>query len=426
MRTIYITLFFIVNLFSVCLYAADDAARHTEQGHTYLDAGQYNEAIESYTLALQASTDNDQADDPEVLSGLGDCYKAQEQYANAIKYYAEAVQASPHDGLLSGKLGDAYIASGNVLSGTACFESAVTKLKEQVAADPTDICLLTNLGCYSQKIGAFDDAIKSLKQALSLTKDNNDKAYIQYEIGRSYQGKKEYDQAIISLAKAAQLSDVPFIKEALTECINASASIESTDTSKKVELPIPDAKSIDAPKQAKPSLSNKGVQQNLFSRVYSWLWPTPKKSDDSAQQDEQSPAQTEKPVQEQPHNPAPPSPLVPQTPTTAPPTTPAIAIDSTVPVQALKAVSALQTALVMAAGTAITLTTLIAAIRYHLLLRAQRQKLIARTIPTDGAKFASYSKKRALFAATTAALALATLGAATLLHRQSQNAAAAA
>jgi len=172
-----------------------DAAvnKHVNAGLDLQQRKMYDQAIGEYKQALQADPQNDQ-----VWVNLGTVYQAKEDFANAIQCYQQAQKINPKNAA----------AAQGIQTATAGQQDAIVKNSSEAGAN-----------LFKQ--GQYDAAIQKYMQVLQITP--NDPS-THFDLGATYQAKKDFDNAIAEYQKAIQLdSKNASYQKALEGALDAKA-----------------------------------------------------------------------------------------------------------------------------------------------------------------------------------------------------------
>lgn len=162
-----------------------------KRGLAWYNLGNYKKAIENYSSAVKLN--------PQLFlaqKGLGDAYLALAEYNNAAGSYENflqtigSVKTTVNPNLVAevyNALGKAYFAQNNYEKALAAFKNAVKKNSSLTDA-------LFNRGLALYKTGELGDAIDDMGKAISA--ENNHYLW-NYDLGRAYQAKKEFQHAAV-------------------------------------------------------------------------------------------------------------------------------------------------------------------------------------------------------------------------------------
>jgi len=163
---------------------------------------------------------------------LGNSLYAQKQYDAAIEEYKKALEADPNNADVLVNIGSAYQAKGDLQNAATAYQGALNKNKGNTAAQEglktvSDMIQDKMLSDTSKeadalfKQGRYDDAIARYKQLVQL---NPQDAGSHFDLGASYQAKKDYDLALSEYRMAISLdSKNTQYKKALQDCLDAQA-----------------------------------------------------------------------------------------------------------------------------------------------------------------------------------------------------------
>jgi tetratricopeptide (TPR) repeat protein len=160
-------------------------------GATYAVLGQSDEAIASYTRALQSWPDFAEAHSNlgDALLGLGKTEEAAASYKKAIHLKPELVVAHTNLGAVLLELGDP--------------EAAVSSLAKALEIEPDLAEAHNNLGMALNALGRPEEAISSLTTALKI---NPDFAEAHSSLGATFKSLGQPDEAIASYSRALKIN----------------------------------------------------------------------------------------------------------------------------------------------------------------------------------------------------------------------------
>lgn len=162
-----------------------------KRGLAWYNLNNYKTAIENYNGAVKLNPQHFLAQ-----KGLGDAYLALAEYNNASSNYENFLQTAnsmktPVSATIIAEgyngLGKSYFAANNYEKALAAFKNAVKK-------NPSFPEALYNRGLAFYKTGALADAIADMAKAASI--ENNHYQW-QYNLGRAYQDKKDFQNAAV-------------------------------------------------------------------------------------------------------------------------------------------------------------------------------------------------------------------------------------
>ena len=155
------------------------AMSHAALGATFLELNQFDRALQEYKAAFELDpTGND------IHSRLGEVYFELQQYDKAIEYLEKADEA---DAFAVIRLADAYWNKGDPNKSIAILFEATKRFD----ATPE---VYDYLGYYLFETEQYEEAIKILEQALSLSKDFNEKTLI--NLGNAHYELGYFDEAL--------------------------------------------------------------------------------------------------------------------------------------------------------------------------------------------------------------------------------------
>src|SRR5262249_44705327 len=163
---------------------------------------------------------------------LGNSLYGQKQYDAAIDEYKKALEADPNNADVLVNIGSAYQAKGDLQNALTAYQAALTKNPNQTAAqegkknvqDAIQDKMLSDTSKAADdlfKAGRYDEAIAKYKQLVQL---NPNDAGSHFDLGASYQAKKDYDLAVTEYRMAISLDQKNAqYKKALADCFDAQA-----------------------------------------------------------------------------------------------------------------------------------------------------------------------------------------------------------
>ena len=131
------------------------AAAHLGLGNVYRDQGQYEEALTAYEQARSLAREDTLA--ATIHANLADIYNTAGRLEKALTAYREAVRLRPDDALSYGSLAGLYRKLGRQQG----FENAVAQARELMAAESE-----YNRACLEAIAGEAERAVELLQVAL--------------------------------------------------------------------------------------------------------------------------------------------------------------------------------------------------------------------------------------------------------------------
>jgi tetratricopeptide (TPR) repeat protein len=167
-----------------------EAVRETfNQGVTFYNAGEYEEAVKAFEVVLEA--DDEQ---PAVWANVGACYLRMQQYDKSLKAYEEAIALESDNSSHFQNLGSVYAAMGDSEKAREYYERAASMSTE---LSPTDAAVnYYNMGVTYINGGQTQEAAEALKKAIELD-PNHGEAH--YQLGITLLGLNEMDGALEEL-----------------------------------------------------------------------------------------------------------------------------------------------------------------------------------------------------------------------------------
>ncbi len=164
----------------------DDGA-YTSRGHAYFQLGQFSQALADYNQAVRLASDS-----AEAYVNRGDAYRSLSQWPQAAEDYRRAIR-------LDEKSGRAYQSAGWLMATCPDAryrnpEMAIQAAERAVQLEGRqDHRILDTLAAAYANAGRFDDAQKTLEEALPLATSDAESALLQQRL-KLYATKQPYRQ----------------------------------------------------------------------------------------------------------------------------------------------------------------------------------------------------------------------------------------
>ena len=168
----------------------EDSVQHYNRGVSHAELGEYQQAIDDYTLAITI-----EPGDSKIHYARGSAYAELGKYQPAIDDYTLAITIEPGDPTLHYARGFAYDELGE-------YQRAIDDYDQSIAINPVQAGSYINRGFAYDKLGNYQQAIADYNQAIILD-PSNDAAYINR--GAAYSMLQEYQQAIDNYDQAISL-----------------------------------------------------------------------------------------------------------------------------------------------------------------------------------------------------------------------------
>ena len=182
----------------------DYAEAYSNRGIAYFEKGEHDRAIEDYNKAIERNPDY-----AEAYTNRGNAYYRKGEYDRAIEDHNRTIERKPN-------LAEAYNNRGSVYGSKGEYARAVEDFNKAIELKPNYAKAYNNRGnAYSAK-GEHDQAIDDYTRAIELKSDYGD-AYSNR--GDAYSAKGEHDRAIQDFNKAIELN--PKLAEAYNNRGNA-------------------------------------------------------------------------------------------------------------------------------------------------------------------------------------------------------------
>jgi tetratricopeptide (TPR) repeat protein len=153
-------------------------------GTVYRDQGKYPEAVDAFRKMVALGDDNTVRGYQQII----DTYREAKQWQQATAAAKEAVQKMPNDRGLqmvyAGQLAD----SGQP-------DKALTEVRSMLKGTPEDREVYITLAQMNTRLRRWDDAQAALDKAESLSTKAEDKEYVYFLRGSSFERQKKYEQA---------------------------------------------------------------------------------------------------------------------------------------------------------------------------------------------------------------------------------------
>ena len=153
-------------------------------GTVYRDEGKYPEAVDTFRKMIALGDDNTVRGYQQVI----DTYREAKQWQQATAAAKEAVQKMPNDRGLqmvyAGQLAD----SGQP-------DKALAEVRSMLKGTPEDREVYITLAQMNTRLRRWDDAQAALDKAESLSTKPEDKEYVYFLRGSSFERQKKYEQA---------------------------------------------------------------------------------------------------------------------------------------------------------------------------------------------------------------------------------------
>src|SRR6202165_3516941 len=153
-------------------------------GRIYRDQSNHSAAVETFRKMLTLGDESSESGYQEII----DTYREAKQWPQATAAAKEAVQKLPDDRDLRMVL-DAQLADAGE------FDKAVTDVRSFLKGGPEDREVYLRLGIIYTRARRWTDAEESLAKAEQLSTKPEDKQYVAFLRGSTYERQKKYDEA---------------------------------------------------------------------------------------------------------------------------------------------------------------------------------------------------------------------------------------
>ena len=173
-----------------------------QQGMKYLDARDYDKAIQAFQQALASNPKS-----AEIYYSLGMAYSAQGNQDKAVKNLKMALRLKPDFSQARVGLGQIYGQQGLNLLRQGSPGQAEAFLKEAVTQDPKNDGAFNNLGVALAQQGRYTQSVTALQRAVSVNPSNNQAQFnlgvTQYSMGNKNATVQQYTILTITDPAAA-------------------------------------------------------------------------------------------------------------------------------------------------------------------------------------------------------------------------------
>ena len=153
-------------------------------GTVYRDQDKYNEAIEAFRKMIALGDDNAVRGYQQII----DTYREAKQWQQATMVAKEATQKLPNDRGLQ----MVYAAQ---LADTGAPDKALAEVQSMLTGKGDDRDVYITLAQMNTRLKRWDDAQKALDKAEQLSTKPDDKEYVYFLRGSSFERQKKYEQA---------------------------------------------------------------------------------------------------------------------------------------------------------------------------------------------------------------------------------------
>lgn len=169
----------------------DSLANTLQQGISFHQSGQLDEAIRCYREALKGQPEN-----ISVLSNLGVALRARGMLDEAAACFRKVLAINPGNA-------DAHYNLGNALKGQGQLDEAISCYRTAISIKPEFARFHYNLGNTLQGQGRLDEAVSCYRKAIVI---NPDDARVHYNLGKALKDQDKLDAAVSSYRKAIAIN----------------------------------------------------------------------------------------------------------------------------------------------------------------------------------------------------------------------------
>jgi tetratricopeptide (TPR) repeat protein len=145
-----------IPMFIRALSLKPDTAVSTNLAYAYMQKGQYDNAIEQFTVALRQEPLN-----ANVYYGLAQAYNKLGKFDEEIAAYKQAVAVNP-------KMTGALLNLGNAYQEKKMYDAAIREYKKALVAEPNNARLYYNIGVAYSRLEKHAEAAKEFVAAIAL------------------------------------------------------------------------------------------------------------------------------------------------------------------------------------------------------------------------------------------------------------------
>jgi tetratricopeptide (TPR) repeat protein/predicted Ser/Thr protein kinase len=156
--------------------ASDSPLGYEGVGSTYMREGKWGEAIPEYQKALTLAPDST------TYSNLGTAYFWLNNYDQSTKMYEKAVEMTPNNEEFLGNLGDAYRWNGHSDQASAAYGKAISLAFQELQVNPRSSTIMGDLGLLYAKKGDSTNAVQYTKQARAINPDDLQLMYSEAQV----------------------------------------------------------------------------------------------------------------------------------------------------------------------------------------------------------------------------------------------------
>jgi tetratricopeptide (TPR) repeat protein len=186
--------------------------QYNKQGMQYIDAAKYDEAIKEYEKAVLIDPRK-----PDALTGLGVAYQSLGEYDEAVEYFTMAYDAAPENETIQENLLTVYDNKARSLGAASQFDEAISYYRKIQEIQPDYPELDFNIGYMYYQMRDYETAIDYYERYLVGNPEDEDVLrmtyYAHYQMGESLWDSDEmaatahYEEAIDALNRLVALGD---------------------------------------------------------------------------------------------------------------------------------------------------------------------------------------------------------------------------
>ena len=159
-------------------------------GTVYRDQGNYPASVEAFRGMLTLGDENAKTGYQEII----DTYREAREWPKATAAAKEAVQKLPNDR-------DMRIVYASQLADSGEPDQAVAQVRTELKGTPEDRSIYIALAQMNTRLKRWSDAEEALNKAEALSTRPDEKQYIQFLRGSTFERQKKYDEAEVEFKK---------------------------------------------------------------------------------------------------------------------------------------------------------------------------------------------------------------------------------
>lgn len=196
-------------------------------GMVYRDQENYQAAVETFRKMLTLGDDNARTGYQDVI----DTYREAKQWPQATAVAKEAVQKLPNDRDLRMVL-DAQLAD------TGDPDKPLADVRSMLKGQPEDREVYVRLAIMYTRLKRYGDAEESLNKAEQLSTKSDDKEYIYFLRGSTYEREKKYDEAETEFKRVLVVNPQSAVTLNYLGYMNADRGVQLDESLEQIKLAV--------------------------------------------------------------------------------------------------------------------------------------------------------------------------------------------